>query len=474
MVFYFKVRVLISMDYQFKAAETTYSLEAEKAILGNILLYNQNIELVEDFLLIDDFFDKRHKTIYKQIVMLNQANIPFDVLILSEYLATDGLLEEAGGETYIVDLAANTPSISNIKTYANIVKNKAKLRSLQNSINDIVQKIYSADSKNPDEVIDYAESRILDVAKEQETLTKGPESIKSVIPKLVDRMSAIVDSGSGLTGISTGFIDLDKMTSGLQRANMGIIAARPSMGKTVLGINIAQNVAKVADKPVLVFSLEMPSEDIVTRMLASQARVEMNLLKECNRLNDVHWVKITSAMKALSEMPLYIDDTSSLTPTEIRSRARRLYNEHGGLAMILIDYLQLMKIPGYEANRTLEVSEISRLLKALAKELDIPVIALSQLNRAVDDRKDKRPMMSDLRESGAIEQDADLIMFIYRDEIYNKDKEDNKNLGEIIISKQRNGPIGTVHVRFDGQFASFTNLTNENDHILPGDIGYNE
>ncbi|AVC44272.1 replicative DNA helicase [Francisella tularensis subsp. novicida] len=465
---------MMSMDYQFKAAETTYSLEAEKAILGNILLYNQNIELVEDFLLIDDFFDKRHKTIYKQIVTLNQANTPFDVLILSEYLATEGLLEQAGGEAYIIDLAANTPSISNIKTYANIVKDKAKLRSLQNSVNDIVQKIYSADSKNPDEVIDYAESRILDVAKERETLTKGPESIKSVIPKLVDRMSAIVDSGSGLTGLSTGFIDLDKMTSGLQRANMGIIAARPSMGKTVLGINIAQNVAKIADKPVLVFSLEMPSEDIVTRMLASQARVEMNLLKECNRLNDAHWVKITSAMKTLSEMPLYIDDTSSLTPAEMRSRARRLYNEHGGLAMILIDYLQLMKIPGYETNRTLEVSEISRSLKALAKELDIPVIALSQLNRAVDDRKDKRPMMSDLRESGAIEQDADLIMFIYRDEVYNKDKEDNKNLGEIIIGKQRNGPIGTVHVRFDGQFASFANLTNENDHILPGDIGYNE
>lgn len=464
----------MSMDYQFKVAETTYSVDAEKAILGNILLNNDNIELVEDFLLIDDFFDKRHKIIYKQIIVLNQSNTPFDVLILSEYLATEGLLADAGGESYIVDLATNIPTISNIKTYANIVKDKAKLRSLQASVNDIVQKIYSSDSKNPDEVIDYAESRILDVAKERETLVKGPESIKSVIPKLVDRMSAIVDSGSGLTGISTGFIDLDKMTSGLQRANMGIIAARPSMGKTVLGINIAQNVAKIADKPVLVFSLEMPSEDIVTRMLASQARVEMSLLKECNRLNDAHWVKITSAMKSLSEMPLYIDDTSSLTPSEMRSRARRLYNEHGGLSMILIDYLQLMKIPGYETNRTLEVSEISRSLKALAKELDIPIIALSQLNRAVDDRKDKRPMMSDLRESGAIEQDADLIMFIYRDEVYNKDKEDNKNLGEIIIGKQRNGPIGTVHVRFDGQFVSFANLTHENDNILPGDIGYNE
>ncbi|AIT08635.1 DNA helicase [Candidatus Francisella endociliophora] len=464
----------MSTDYHFKLAETTYSLEAEKAILGNILLHNQNIELVEDMLLEDDFFDKKHKIIYKQIFALNQANTPFDVLILSEYLATEGLLEEAGGEAYIVDLATNTPSISNIKTYANIVKDKAKLRSLQNSINDIVQKIYSADSKNPDDVIDYAESRILDITKERETMTKGPESIKTVIPKLVDRMSAIVDAGTGLTGTSTGFIDLDKMTSGLQRANMGIIAARPSMGKTVLGINIAQNVAKSANKPVLVFSLEMPSEDIVTRMLASQARVEMNLLKECNRLNDAHWVKITKAMKDLSDMPLYIDDTSGLTPAEMRSRARRLYNEHDGLSMILIDYLQLMKIPGYETNRTLEVSEISRSLKALAKELDIPVIALSQLNRAVDDRKDKRPMMSDLRESGAIEQDADLIMFIYRDEVYNKDSEDNKNLGEIIIGKQRNGPIGTVHVRFDGQFVSFANLTNENDNILPGDMGYNE
>ena len=295
-----------------------------------------------------------------------------------------------------------------------------------------------------------------------------------MIPKLVDKMSAIVDSGGNITGLSTGFKDLDAMTSGLQRANMGIIAARPSMGKTVLGINIAQNVARRADKPVLVFSLEMPSEDIVTRMLSSQARVEMNLLKECNRLNDAHWVKITTAMKELSDMPLYIDDTAGLTPAEMRSRARRLYNEHGGLSMILIDYLQLMKIPGYETNRTLEVSEISRSLKALAKELDIPVVALSQLNRAVDDRKDKRPMMSDLRESGAIEQDADLIMFIYRDEVYNKDSEDNKSLGEIIIGKQRNGPIGTVNVRFDGQFVSFADLTNQNDHLVPGDMGYNE
>ena len=457
---------------QFKPAETTYSLDAERAILGNILLYNQNIELVEDLLLIEDFFDKKHRLIYKQLCILNQSNTPFDVLIVSEYLATQSLLDEAGGEAYIVDLATNTPSISNIKTYADIVKDKAKLRSLQNSINDIVQKIYSADSKEPDDVIDYAESRILDIAKERETL-KGPESIKDVIPKLVDRMSSIVDSESGITGFSTGFTDLDKMTSGLQKSNLAIIAARPSMGKTVLGINIAQNIAKFVDKPVLVFSLEMPAEDIVTRMISSQARVEMNLLRECNRLNDAHWVKITAAMKTLSDMPLYIDDTSSLTPSEMRSRARRLYNEHDGLSMILVDYLQLMKIPGYETNRTLEVSEISRSLKALSKELSIPVVALSQLNRAVDDRRDKRPMMSDLRESGAIEQDADLIMFIYRDEVYNKDKEDNKNIAEIIIGKQRNGPIGTVHTLFNGQYASFTNLTQTDDHILPGDMGYN-
>jgi replicative DNA helicase len=237
------------------------------------------------------------------------------------------------------------------------------------------------------------------------------------------------------------------------------------MGKTVLGINIAQNVAKSANKPVLVFSLEMPSEDIVARMLSTQSRVEMNLLKECSRLNDAHWVKITTAMKGLSEMPLYIDDSAGLSPSEMRSRARRLYNEHDGLSLIVVDYLQLMKIPGYNASqRTQEVSEISRSLKALAKELKVPVVALSQLNRAVDDRKDKRPMMSDLRESGAIEQDADLIMFIYRDEVYNKDSEDNKNIAEIIIGKQRNGPIGTVHVRFDGQYVSFANLTNESEY----------
>jgi replicative DNA helicase len=461
------------MDYQFKAAETTYSLDAEKAILGNILLYNQNIELVEDQLLIEDFYDKRNKIIYKQLCVLNQSNTPFDVLILSEYLATEGTLDEVGGEAYIIDLAANSPSIANIRAYAEIVKDKAKLRSLHNSLNDIAQKINSSASQNPDEVIDYAESRILDIARERETVAKGPESINTVIPKLIERMDAVIDSGSGLVGSSTGFIDLDSITSGLRNSSLNIIAARPSMGKTVLGINIAQNIAKSADKPVLVFSLEMPAEDIVTRMLATQARVELNYLQECNKLNDAHWVKISSAFSKLKEMPLYIDDTASLSPAEMRSRARRLYNEHGGLSMIMIDYLQLMKIPGYETNRTLEVSEISRSLKALARELNVPVIALSQLNRGVDDRKDRRPMMSDIRESGAIEQDADLIMFIYRDEVYNRDSEDNKNLAEIIIGKQRNGPIGKVHVRFDGQYASFANLTNDNDYLVPGDMGYN-
>ncbi len=427
-----------SNTYQFKVAETTYSLDAERAILGNILLYNQNIEQIEDSLLVDDFFDKRHKTIYKKLCALNEANTPFDVLIISEYLATEGLLEDAGGESYIIDLAANTPSISNIKTYADIVKDKAKLRSLQSSVNDIVQKIYSADSKNPDEVIDFAESRILDVSRERETLSKGPESIKTVIPKLIERMDAISNSGSGLTGASTGFIDLDKMTSGLQAANLCIIAGRPSMGKTVLGVNIAENIAKSGGKPVLMFSLEMPSEDIVNRMLSSLSRVEMNRLRECGKLNDADWMKISSGMKTLSEMNLYIDDTAGITPAEMRSRARRLYNEHGGLSLILIDYLQLMKVPGYENNRTQEVSEISRSLKALAKELNVPVIALSQLSRELEKRNDKRPIMSDLRESGAIEQDADVIMFIYRDEVYNKESEEVKNLGEIIIGKQRN------------------------------------
>jgi replicative DNA helicase len=460
-------------NHQYKVAETTYSIDSERAILGNILLYNRNIELVEDSLLVEDFFDKRHKTIYNKLCILNSSNTPFDVVILSEFLATAGLLEDAGGESYIIDLAANTPSISNIKTYINIIKDKAKLRSLQQSVNDIIQKIYSADSKNPDSVIDYAESRILDVSKERDVSSKGPVSIKNVIPKLIDRMSAIADSGTGLTGVSTGFIDLDSMTSGLQPANLCIIAGRPSMGKTVLGMNIAENVAKIATKPVLVFSLEMPAEDIVNRMVASLSRVELNKLRECANLNDAQWMKISSSMKVLSEMNLYIDDTSTLSPSELRSRARRLYNEHDGLSLILIDYLQLMTIAGSE-NRTQEVSEISRSLKAISKELNVPVVALSQLNRGVDDRSNKRPMMSDLRESGAIEQDADVIMFIYRDEVYNKDSEEVKNIGEIIIGKQRNGPIGTVHVRFDGQYARFANLTNENDYIVPGDMGFNE
>ena len=465
---------MINHNLQVSKKDTTYALEAEKAIIANILLECKNIEIIEDILIADDFFDKKHRVLYSKFLDLNQQNVPFDSVVVCEILATEGKLEDAGGNEYIIDIVTNIQSIANIKSYAEIIKDKAKLRKLKNNVNDIFQKIYSSDSIKPDEVIDYAERKILDISKERDISEKSLMSIKEVIPKVIDRMDSIMDSGSDVTGTPTGFIDLDKMTSGLHPSNLCIIAARPSMGKTVLGVNIAENVAKVSEKPVLIFSLEMPAEDIVLRMLASLSKVEMTLLRECNKLNDTHWSRITQAMKTLTEMNIYIDDTSTLTPAEMRSRARRIYNEHNGLSLVLIDYLQLMKIPGYETNRTLEVSEISRSLKALSKELHVPVISLSQLNRNVDDRKDKRPMMSDLRESGAIEQDADVIMFIYRDEVYNKDNEEVKGIGEIIIGKQRNGPIGTVHVKFDGQYARFTNLSNENDYLIPGDMGYNE
>jgi replicative DNA helicase len=266
---------------------------------------------------------------------------------------------------------------------------------------------------------------------------------------------------NGITGIPTGFADLDAQTSGLHPASLMIVAGRPSMGKTTFAMNIAENVARGADKPVLVFSLEMPAEDLVVRMISSLGKIDQTRMRN-GHLNDEHWGKITQSMKVITqEMNMYIDDAAGLTPAEVRSRARRLYRSHEGLSLVVVDYLQLMSVPGYEHNRVQEVSEISKALKSLAKELHVPVMALSQLNRSVDDRADKRPMMSDLRESGAIEQDADLIMFVYRDEVYNKDKPENQGVGEIIIGKQRNGPVGNINVTFAGQFCKFADYTPE-------------
>jgi replicative DNA helicase len=437
------------------------SVDAERSVLGGLILDNDSWEKVEDQLTVGDFYQGEHRVIYKEIEKLVQENTPFDVITLSDALANSKKIDQAGGLAYIGELVANTPTAANIGAYARIVTEKSRMRTLLNTAVDIANLVYDQDGRKSDEVIDEAERKIFQIAEKSQNIQDGPEAVTDVLSSVIDRLDLLMDTKDGITGVSTGFTDLDKMTSGLHPSNLVIVAGRPSMGKTAFAMNLSENVARGAEKPVLVFSLEMPSEDLVVRMISSLGRIDQTRMRN-GQLDDEHWTKITASMQIITqEMNLYIDDSAALSPAEIRSRARRLAKEHGGLSMIVVDYLQLMSIPGYESNRTQEVSEISRSLKALAKELEVPVVALSQLNRGVDDRADKRPMMSDLRESGAIEQDADVIMFVYRDEVYHKDKQENKGIGEIIIGKQRNGPIGNVAVTFTGRYCRFADYAPE-------------
>ncbi|MEE6115456.1 replicative DNA helicase, partial [Avibacterium paragallinarum] len=320
------------------------------------------------------------------------------------------------------------------------------------------------DSKD---ILDEAEREVFAIAEKRTTSNEGPQNIIEILGKTIDKIETLSQSAThnGVTGVTTGFIDLDKKTAGLQPSDLIIVAARPSMGKTTFAMNLCENAALASDKPVLVFSLEMPAEQIMMRSLASLSRVDQTKIRTGQGLDDEDWSKIGSTLGIFKQKPnLYIDDSSGLTPTELRSRARRVYRENGGLSLIMVDYLQLMRAPAFSDNRTLEIAEISRSLKALAKELEVPVIALSQLNRTLENRADKRPVNSDLRESGSIEQDADLIMFIYRDEVYNDNSED-KGIAEIIIGKQRNGPIGRVRLKFQGQYSRFDNLLDQPEYI---------
>ena len=315
-------------------------------------------------------------------------------------------------------------------------------------------------------VLDEAEREVFAIAEKRSSSTEGPQNVLSVLESTIARIETLgkLEDHNGVTGVTTGFVDLDKKTAGLQPSDLIIVAARPSMGKTTFAMNLCENAAMASDKPVLVFSLEMPAEQIMMRMIASLARVDQTKIRTGQNLEEAEWSKIASVFGMFKQKNnLYIDDSSGLTPTELRSRARRVYRENGGLSMIMVDYLQLMRAPAFSDNRTLEIAEISRSLKALAKELEVPVIALSQLNRTLEQRADKRPVNSDLRESGSIEQDADLIMFIYRDEVYNENSED-KGVAEIIIGKQRNGPIGRVRLAFNGQFSRFDNLAEQREY----------
>ena len=397
-------------------------------------------------------------------LMRNQS--PIDLITLDQALKAKGISDSVGGFAYLADLSNNTPNAINILAYAEIVREKAILRELIAVGNRIAENSYSPKGKDIKMVLDEAEREVFAIAEKRSSSTEGPQNVISVLESTIARIDTLskLENHSGVTGVTTGFVDLDKKTAGLQPSDLIIVAARPSMGKTTFAMNLCENAAMASDKPVLVFSLEMPAEQIMMRMIASLARVDQTKIRTGQNLDETEWSKIASVFGMFKQKNnLYIDDSSGLTPTELRSRARRVYRENGGLSMIMVDYLQLMRAPAFSDNRTLEIAEISRSLKALAKELEVPVIALSQLNRTLEQRADKRPVNSDLRESGSIEQDADLIMFIYRDEVYNDNSED-KGVAEIIIGKQRNGPIGRVRLAFNGQFSRFDNLAEQREY----------
>ncbi|KTD02153.1 replicative DNA helicase [Fluoribacter gormanii] len=433
-----------------------HSVEAEQSIIGGLMLDNEVWDKVSNKLCEADFYRTEHRILFRAISSLVKRDQPFDVVTLLDALKSHNELDDAGGEAYLFELANNTPSVANVSAYADIVREKSVQRQLIAVATEIADSAYNPGGRQVPELLDMAETRVFAIG-EQTAGDGGPENIKSVLVRAVEKIDALYHNGDAITGLATGLSDLDEMTSGLQPSDLVIVAGRPSMGKTTLVMNMAEHAAIKSGKPVLVFSMEMPSDSLAMRMMSSLGRIDQHKIRT-GKLDDDDWPRVTSAVHMLSEAPLFIDDTPALSPGEMRARARRLAKDHGNLGLIVVDYLQLMKVPGFGAdNRTAEISEISRSLKSLAKELQVPVIALSQLNRSLEQRADKRPVMSDLRESGAIEQDADLICFIYRDEVYNEDSPD-KGTAEIIVAKQRNGPIGKVRVAFIGKYTRFEDL----------------
>ncbi len=422
-----------------------HSIEAEQSVLGGLMLDNRAWDQVADRLRETDFYRHDHQLIYKVMTRLAEQSKPLDVLTVAEALRELHELDNAGGEVYIFELANNTPSAANITAYADIVRERSVFRQLIATATDIAGHAFNPQGRSSTELLDEAERQVFAIS-EQGARVGGPVNVKEFLAKTMDRIDALFHSTDPITGVPSGYHDFDDMTSGLQPSDLIIVAGRPSMGKTTFAMNIAEHVAIKSKLPVLIFSMEMPGEAIVMRLLSSLCSIDQTRIRS-GKLEDEDWPRISSTVSMLSEAPLFIDDAPALSPVELRARARRLAKEHGQLGLIVIDYLQLMQVPGFSENRTAEISEISRSLKALAKELNVPVIALSQLNRSLEQRADKRPVMSDLRESGAIEQDADLIVFIYRDEVYNENSPD-KGIAEIIIAKQRNGPIGKVRLTF--------------------------
>src|SRR5210317_757425 len=432
-----------------------HSVEAEQSVLGGLLLSADGWDAVSEAVVDSDFYRPDHRLMFRQIAKLAEASEPVDVITVADKLEAQGELEGAGGLPYLAELAQNTPSASNIRAYAQVVNERASLRKLIEAAQEIAESGFTPEGRTSDELIDEAERRIMQIS-EHGPKAGGPQDVNPLLKGALARIEELFNSGGDITGLSTGFNDLDGMTSGLQPSDLVIVAGRPSMGKTSFAMNLVENAVLAQDKPILVFSMEMPADSLIIRMLSSIGRIDQTRIRN-GKLEQEDWPKLSTAVNKLKDVPLFIDDTAALTPTEVRARARRTMREHGELGMIMIDYLQLMQVAGSSEGRTAEISEISRSLKAIAKEFEVPMVALSQLNRSLEQRPNKRPVNSDLRESGAIEQDADVIMFIYRDEVYNEDSPD-KGTAEIILGKQRNGPIGTARLAFVGQYTRFDNL----------------
>jgi replicative DNA helicase len=430
------------------------SIEAEQSLLGGLMLDHKSWDKVADVVTAADFYRKDHRLIFGAIATLSEGANPSDVVTVSEWLDNADQLEEAGGLEYLATLANETPGAANARSYAKILRERSMLRSLITAGNEISGAAFATEGRSAAEIVDDAERLVFEIAESGARGKSGFKPLKEILPDAVDRIDLLHQSDGDITGISTGYTEFDKLTAGLQPGDLIIIAGRPSMGKTTLAVNIAENAAIGSKVPTAIYSMEMPAQQLAFRMISSLGRVDQTHLRT-GRFPDEDWSRINTAVQLMSEAPIFIDDTAGLSPTEIRARARRLQREHG-LGLIVIDYLQLMTVPGNKENRATEISEISRSLKALAKELSVPVIALSQLNRSVEQRTDKRPVMSDLRESGAIEQDADMIAFIYREEVYNQDTP-RKGIADIAIAKQRNGPIGDFPLTFVGRYTKFEN-----------------
>jgi replicative DNA helicase len=438
-----------------------HSVEAEQSVLGGLLLDATALDKVADLTTADDFYRQEHRLIFRQIVRLSEQAKPVDVITVAEALEISGELDKVGGLPYLGGLAQNVPSAANIRRYGEIVRERSIMRKLAEVGTDIASSAYNPTGRDAAQLLDEAESKVFEIAEAGSNGKQGFISMPPLLSQVVERIETLYarDNPSDITGTATGFTDLDRMTSGLQPGDLVIIAGRPSMGKTALAINVAENVAMDSKLAVAIFSMEMGATQLAMRMLGSVGKLNQHDLRT-GRLQDDDWGRLTQALGKLNDAPIHIDESAALSALELRARSRRLHRQNKeGLGLIVVDYLQLMSSNAGRAseNRATEISEISRSLKALAKELHVPVIALSQLNRSLEQRPNKRPVMSDLRESGAIEQDADLILFIYRDEVYNSDSPD-KGKAEIIIGKQRNGPIGKIELAFRGEYTRFDNL----------------